>query len=161
MLFSKRLLQKEIVRSGIERSTDWFRSQIQSFRVSEKFVQGWKISICSYLPANEHIPFQGTFESMIFLFPRWDMRSFPGGYTSLKRIASSQFLTESVGLLLVPKQKSTACWSVPLRPGDMLVIIDILHQTNHRSRFLRNIHQVCISSLFGGGFKDVYFQNPA
>ena len=24
-------------------------------------------------PGNEHIPFQGSFESMILLFPRWDM----------------------------------------------------------------------------------------
>ena len=37
-----------------------------------------------YPPGNEHIPSQpALFEAMIFLFPRWDMDSFPGGYLIL------------------------------------------------------------------------------
>ena len=134
--------------------------QIQGFRVSEKFVQGWKISICSYLPANEHIPFQGTFESIIFLCPRWDMLVPWRVYKSQKNNIFPVLNWKCWFAVGPPKKKAlhvgvsrcvlvTGWW-----------IIDILHQTSHRSRFLKNMHQVCISSLVGGGFKDVYFSKP-
>lgn len=117
---------------------------------------GW--FLYSYLTGIEHIRLTlWTFEDDFPLSKVGHASSMEGIQVS---ITFSQILTESVGLLLVPKKETTECWSFPLlwwHVGDHWH----MHQTNHRSRFLRNMHQPRISSLFGGGFKDVYFQNPA
>ena len=55
-------------------------------RVADMFVSRLSYSsnfLPIYLPSRErsHIPFKGSFwKMMIFLFHRWDMWSFPGGY---------------------------------------------------------------------------------